>query len=395
MHSELPAADVIIVGGGVIGSSTAYWLNQRGLSTTVIERRSTLGSWTTPNALGTIRTQYGTPTLIDLAQESLEFYQNIGEHLGVDSAELGWANQGYLYLTDSEAHIERLRESIDTYAELGVTSSSLVTGGELHDRFPFVGQAVAGIFHADGSWVDPAAITSAWAGATTNTTFVTDTTATAVEQVGQGWRVDTDRGSVEGDAVVLCTGPAAPAMLASKGCTLPHKITPRYRAFIPDDDPHHAAAPLVINIANGAYWRPVPGGVWISHANVDDRHVEPADGVVVPPAFLDECINQIEPVSPQLAETARRTDSGEITYAGGFQVYPGDDAPFIGQVPGAPGLFTNCGHWAGVMLSPAAGRLAADLVTGAVAEAQNSCRLTRFDDGPVERSSTNKFGGWG
>lgn len=396
MPNDLPVfADIVVVGGGVIGAATAYWLNRRGRSVTVIERQSDLGSWTTPNALGTIRTQFGTPTLIDLAQESLGFYRDIEGQLGVDAADLGWANQGYLYLTDQEAHIERLQESLDAYAEMGVTSSSLVAGGELHDRFPFVGRSVAGIFHADGSWVDPAVMTGAWATAATDTTFVTDTNVATLESIGQRWLVKTDRGDIETEAVVLCMGPAAPAMIADFGCVLPHKITPRYRVFIPDDDPHHAAAPLVINITNGAYWRPVPGGVWISHANVDDRHVEPSGPVVAPDGFLDECIAQIEPVSPQLAETARDTTADQLGFAGGYQVYPGDDAPFIGEVPGAPGLFTNSGHWAGVMLSPAAGRLAADVVIGDVSDANNPCRLTRFDDGPVERSSTNKFGGWG
>ena len=59
-----------------------------------------------------------------------------------------------------------------------------------------------------------------------------------------------------------------------------------------------------------------------------------------------------------------------------------------------PGLFVNCGHWAGVMLAPAGSRLLADLVTGARGDADNPCSLRRLD-GDLVKVGTNKFGGWG
>ncbi len=392
---DLPrSAETVIIGGGVIGASCAWWLERAGQSVTVFERRHDLGTYSTPNALGTIRTQYGSPTLVSLAQESLAFYRTIGEHLDVDVDELGWANQGYLYLVSNPDHIERLHESLAMYTALGVTSSSVVEQPELAERFPFVGDAVAAIFHGDGSWVDPTRITRAWADAATNTRLCTETEVVGLEAGGSGWTVTTNRGSIESERVVVCGGARAPGFLAQFGVESPVKITPRYRVFIPFDDEHHQRAPLIINIANGSYWRPVPGGVWLSTADVDEASVEPGEGVEVPKGFLERCLDQIEPVSPALAAHARSLPAAAFTYAGGYQSYPIDDEPIIGEVPGYDGLFVNYGHWAGVMLSPASGRLLADVVTGRINDQDNPCSLRRFD-ADVERLSTNKFGGWG
>jgi len=386
---------VIVVGGGVVGASSAWWLDRSGFDVVVLERRDSFGSVTTPNALGTIRTQYGTRVLIDLAQESLSFYRNVTEHLGIEPWALGWANHGYLYLSDNEEHTSRLQASLAEYQSMGVTSSSFVGESEIRDRFPFAGSAVAGIFHGDGSWVDPRRITQAWVDASPAVDWRTGVEVTAISSTSSGaWELETSQGALTADRVVICSGPYAPAMLQQFGVTVPVKITPRYKLFVPDMDEVHAAAPLVININNGAYWRPVDGGVWLSHSNVDGRSLEPADTVAVPDGFLDDCADQIEPVSPALAAAARaRRD--DVTYAGGFQVYPADDAPIVGEVPGAAGLYMNTGHWAGVMLSPACGRLLADCVAGTVDDGANPCRIGRFADGSAERHGTNKFGGWG
>ncbi len=392
---ELPnSAETVIIGGGVIGASCAWWLERSGRRVTVLERRSELGTYSTPNALGTIRTQYGSPTLVALAQESLEFYRSIDKHLGADPAELGWGNQGYLYLVSNPDHMARLRDSLAEYEALGVTSSSIVEQPELSERFPFVGDAVGAIFHGDGSWVDPTRITDAWANAAQNTELCLDTEVLGLEAQSGGWRISTNTGACTAEQVVVCGGARAPRLLDSLGVTSPVKITPRYRVFIPYDDPTHQRSPLIINISNGAYWRPVPGGVWLSTADVDEASVEPGEDVVVPEGFLDRCLEQIEPVSPQLVAHARTLPPDACTYAGGYQSYPADDEPIIGAVTGHDGLFVNYGHWAGVMLSPAAGRLLADVVAGRVSDVDNPCSLSRFA-APRKRSSTNKFGGWG
>ena len=302
------ASDAVVVGGGIIGTSTAWSLEQAGLSVTLVERRRTLGSLTTPNALGTIRTQYGTPALVDLAQESLEFYRNIEERLGASHAEIEFSNPGYLYLTDRLPDVDRLADSLQMYQALGVQSSELLDSETLRERYRFTGNSVAAIFHGDGSFVNPALVTNAWARQLTNTTILTATDVTGIEETTNGWTVQTSGESIVCDSVVVAAGPYAAQMLKPFGVDLPVRITPRFRVFIPDDDPEHRRAPLVINVVNGAYWRPVPGGVWLSTANVDDRMVQPEESVTVPDDFLATAIDEIRPVSPRLAATAAAAD---------------------------------------------------------------------------------------
>jgi len=229
-----------------------------------------------------------------------------------------------------------------------------------------------------------------------------------IGSTGQGghrsWVVSTNRGAFEAAEVVVCAGPLAHRLLSPFSVDLPRRINPRYRALIPDPpsgpEPEEIDAPLVINIRNGAYWRPAPGGVWLSIANVDDTSVEPRDNIVVPAGFVPSCAAEIEPVSPRLAARARAAAaSGTAVVGGGYQAYPADDLPFVGAVPGWPNLYANYGHWAGIMLAPASARLLTDLIRGVVDDGDNPCRLSRFDGGDRQQllgaRSTNKFGGWG
>ena len=66
----------------------------------------------------------------------------------------------------------------------------------------------------------------------------------------------------------------------------------------------------------------------------------------------------------------------------------GFDVPIIGAIPEAPGLFVNCGYWAGVMWSPEAGRRTANLVTGKMKPQDNLLRPTRFAEGAQRESSS-------
>jgi sarcosine oxidase subunit beta len=67
----------------------------------------------------------------------------------------------------------------------------------------------------------------------------------------------------------------------------------------------------------------------------------------------------------------------------GYYVYTPDDQPLIGPVSELPGFYLNCGYWAGVMLSPEAGKRVAALVTGEMAPADNPLRPTRYGEGVV------------
>ena len=78
----------------------------------------------------------------------------------------------------------------------------------------------------------------------------------------------------------------------------------------------------------------------------------------------------------------------DMNTSAGYYVYTPDDQPLIGPVPEVPGFYVNCGYWAGVMLSPEAGKRISDLVTGKLSPKDNPLRPTRFKEGVGEKGKT-------
>jgi sarcosine oxidase subunit beta len=78
----------------------------------------------------------------------------------------------------------------------------------------------------------------------------------------------------------------------------------------------------------------------------------------------------------------------DITTSAGYYVYTPDDQPLIGPIPEVPGFYVNCGYWAGVMLSPEAGKRIANLARGEMDPRDNPLRPTRFKEGLGKKGKT-------
>ena len=94
-------------------------------------------------------------------------------------------------------------------------------------------------------------------------------------------------------------------------------------------------------------------------------------------------LDKITGLSPFWADVAETLSASDLTTTAGYYMYTPDDQPLIGPVQEVKGFHLNCGYWAGVMLSPEAGRRVAQLVTGQMKPADNPLRLSRFAEGLV------------
>ncbi|XP_021189216.3 FAD-dependent oxidoreductase domain-containing protein 1 [Helicoverpa armigera] len=131
-------SDIVIIGGGFIGSSVAYWLKKRtgeGLSVVVIEKDFSYKSSQNNVSLGTLTQHFSLPENINLAKYSAEFLRNIKEHLGMD-VDIQYMPTGSITLA-SEEYAHKLEENVSQLNELGVRNN-LLTAAEIKSQFPWI-----------------------------------------------------------------------------------------------------------------------------------------------------------------------------------------------------------------------------------------------------------------
>uniref|UniRef100_A0A3B4WV82 FAD-dependent oxidoreductase domain-containing protein 1 n=1 Tax=Seriola lalandi dorsalis TaxID=1841481 RepID=A0A3B4WV82_SERLL len=168
-HLPPERADIVIVGGGVVGWSIAYWLKQKervrgALKVVVVEKDPTYSQASTVLSAGGIRQQFSLPENIQLSLASADFMRNINEHLDVlneDPVDLQFNQSGYLFLASEKvAHImeenyKNISIQIFKYAGAKV---SLLSPTQLKDKFPWIntdGVVLASYGLENEGWFDP------------------------------------------------------------------------------------------------------------------------------------------------------------------------------------------------------------------------------------------------
>jgi len=147
-------------------------------------------------------------------------------------------------------------------------------------------------------------------------------------------------------------------------------------------------APFTVDVNNNSYWRPEPGGVIIGWVDSDEPASRPVEKVHTDWEFPAIALDKVKRLTPLFQEVEQSVRQPDMTTSAGFYVYTPDDQPLIGQVPEVPGFYVNCGYWAGVMLSPEAGKRISKLVTGKLNPKENALRPTRFEEGLAKKGKT-------
>ena len=134
--------DVVIIGGAIMGSSTAWWLTQLGFDgrVLVVERDPGYEACSTAHTNSCIRQQFSEDLNIRLSQFTAEFIGSLSTHIGDDRApDLKVQNYGYLYLADTEVFVDVLRRNQKVQRAAGAEPTRVPARGqrrpgELHDR---------------------------------------------------------------------------------------------------------------------------------------------------------------------------------------------------------------------------------------------------------------------
>jgi len=382
-------ADAVVIGGGIVGTATAFWLSRAGLDTVLVEMRDGLSTLTTPNSIESFRAQFTEPAMSALAVPSIEIFENFAEVVGIPEINIGIHHQGYLFVTDDPEMVSDVKDAVQTHKRLGVNDSEYLTGDEVRRRFPYVSErAVAATFRQKDGWLSTHEATQGFARGS-SAGFVVRTKATGIQHDSQGvCGVETNRGNIATRVVVNSAGPFAGVIGKMLGLEIPVRPVRRQKAYITPKAEIPQDAPLSIDLSRDSYWRPETGGAFIGWVNPDEPESPPSENVPTDRYFAAQNIENLLPLFPFWEGIAENLKTSDVMVSAGQYVYTPDDQPLIGQVSEVAGFYLNCGYWAGVMLAPEAGKRIADLVTGKMKPEDNPLRPTRYAEGIMLEGSS-------
>lgn len=380
---ELPrSADLVVVGGGIVGAATAFFARRAGLRTVVLEQRPALCTLTTPVSTGAFRLQFDNPDEIALVRAGIALFERFAEAAELPGYDLRLRRQGYLFCATSPAGAERQREWVRALHGWGVTDVELLSGDEARYRFPYLGPAVLQArYRAGDGWLDPKRLTFGYARAS-GATFCLETPATGFERAGDRVvGVRTPRGTIACGQAVVAAGPFSGRVAALAGLAIDLRPTRRQKLIFPELPDAPADAPMTIEEETAAHWRPGLGGAFALWTEAGTPPGEPLENV--PPdagfafALLDpRSPNALARVSPFWTGVWERGSDYWVLQAGQYEYTP-DHRPYLGPT-GVPGLHLNTGYSGhGIMASADGSRLVVDLIVGRANPAANPFRPDR------------------
>jgi sarcosine oxidase, subunit beta len=347
-------ADVVIVGGGIIGLSIAYHLGRLDVRAVVLER-GRIGEGSTARSSGGIRRMFSTEPAIRLSLESVRFWERVEDELGRG---VDWRRVGYLLIARSAAQRALLDASWALQQRLGVPSSFL-SAGEVCRLVPAMrtDDVLAGVYCASDGYAGPYEALQAFrAGALRlGTTIVEDCEVIGLRVRGDHVRgVETRAGTLDAPVVVIAAGVWAQQLARSVGVEIPTKMYRRHQWIIQTpEDP--VPVPCIVDMDSTLFVRPEGRKYLLGIGG--ERPTTSFDLTVDPDAF--------EPVAALAIERfpAFRSAGLVRAYTGLTQETP-DRHPVLGPA-GPSGFVLAAGFSHGFMHAPAAGRMIAEhIATG-------------------------------
>ncbi len=358
-------SDIVIIGGGIIGSAAAYFLAADGHAgdVTVIEPDPTYARASTPAGAGGVRRLMSRPENIRMSQFSLDFFAGFKEVMGTDehTADIDFRRQGYLFLTNAEG-VGDLTRNFETQCAEGVPAD-LLDVDALRARFPSIGtDTVALACHSpEDAWVDPHAAMIGFRrkAESLGAIYMKDrvvgleTSPTAVTRV-----VLEAGGPIEAEMFLNCAGAWAGEIAAMTGAMLPVVPMCRVQHFWRCA---HEVEPLpLIKDGSGAFLRPEGGGFVGGRPSweVEPGFIWDVDRGYFATYFEDTVWPLIANMVPKF-ETIKL----ERTWAGHYAQNLFDGNMIIGRYSkGHDNLLTACGFSGhGIMHAPAVGRALSEL----------------------------------
>ena len=377
-------ASIVIIGGGLEGVATAWALAQRGITDVVVCERDTVGGGMTGKSSGIVRCHYGVSSLAAMAAIGLEVFEKAEEIFGTD---IGFRQTGYV-VGVGEPNVDNLRKSLAAQREVGVQTEEMDVS-EVAKLWPAADLEPFAAFGWEerGGYGDAYQTAQAFAASaraagvrikqgTTVSGLLTDgERVTGVELV--------DHSTISADTVVVATGVWTKPFLEKYGIDVPITVHREQIVMIhPGMD--LGAVPVFSDLVSLQYVRPdVRGEILFGNSDLAELEIANPDGYLnrADEAFLDLTVDKVGTRFPAFTDASITS-----SYAGWYDVTP-DWNPVISTGP-LDGLVIAAGFSGhGFKISPAVGRLVADLVVDGRSNdpriPESDFRLSRFDDGDL------------
>jgi len=368
---SVQTTDVAIVGGGLIGAWTAFFLARRGQRVTLVEK-GVVGAQSSGVNFGNLRLQGRFPGQYPLSLRSQALWEDFDALIGEDCE---FEQTGHLYLAyDQEEHAK-----LEGYAKVsefyGLTIER-IGPADLRRRWPWLGErAVAATFSARDATANPRLATPAVARAAARqgATILENTRVTAVYREGDGFALTLAHGSrISCGALVNCAGAWALEIAEHFGETAP--VFPAGPPqFVTEPFPYRIA-PSVQAIDGSVIFRQIPRGNVILAGYPRTAADPQANRATVPPSKTLAAMRSLARVAPMLAQCH------VIRVWSGIEAYLPDMIPVIGPSGTTLGLFHAfgfCGH--GFQIGPGVGLCLSEMILdGETPTPLDPFSITRF-----------------
>ena len=382
--------DAIVIGGGVVGASTAFHLKKLGAGSVLLLERGQICTGGTAKSCAICRSHYSIPTNTELTVKSHDIFRDFAAYVSVDDAASGWVESGYLILANEDMG-GQLAENLVMQSGVGADTYEISKddAASLHPRLNLDDVTRIGYEPMSG-YADPYLTTTGFvAGARAlGVQVMTDTPA--LELLRDGDRVTgvkTPKGDFHANAVLAAIGPWTRSLTDPLGLDLPLEISKHIVLTFRAGAPYEKTLPIVkdLTVENKMYFRAATGGVVLVGTGDHGDPLTDADD-------LDENVSddfvllqggQVAHRMPEFAE-AQLIDS----WTGVYDIPP-DWNPVLGPVDGFEGLhlaYGFSGH--GFKLSPMLGKVLAQTLLNQATDVDISgYRLGRFADGALMTGS--------
>lgn len=353
----IKTAEIVIIGGGISGLSTAFNLADMGMKDVVLLEQNFLMSGSTGRCGAGVRQQWGTEMNCVLSKASCEIFENINEILEYED-DVEFEQGGYLLMAITEKEVEQFKLNIELQHKMGIKSVFL-TPQEALDIVPELNieNILACAFHQKDGHANPFHTMVAYAEAAKRrgVKIYTETKVTGISVEGNRVKgVETNRGYISTDKILIAAGAWSEEVGKLAGVYVP--VRPERHEILVTEPVNHMLDPMIMSFAGNIYLQQEPGGEFIMGYGPKEHHSYDMSSTW---DFVETMCRKATHYLPYLKNVRIVRQ-----WAGLYEMSP-DAQPILGKADEVEGVYLATGFSGhGFMFGPITGQLMAEYILG-------------------------------